>query len=109
MRANPPGKKPTNALANETNLCATPPLFINSPDNIKNGIANKAKLSIPVAIRWDIVVSAGRKGILTNRVKRDEMIILHATGVPIESNNKKLINSMDIEKTSIMIYLKLNR
>ena len=109
MRANPPGKKPTNALANATNLCATPPLFINSPDNIKNGIANKAKLSIPVAIRWDIVVSAGRKGILTNRVKRDEMIILHATGVPIESNNKKLINSMDIEKTSIMIYLKLNR
>ena len=109
MRANPPGKKPTNVLANATNLWATPPLFINSPDNIKNGIANKAKLSIPVAIRWEIVVNAGRKGTLTKRVKRDEIIILQATGVPIESNNKKLINSMDIEKTSIKIYLKLNR
>ena len=108
ISAKPPGKKPTNALANATSLWATPPLFINSPDNIKNGIANKAKLSIPVAMRWEIVVNAGKKGTLTKRVNSDDIIILQATGVPIDSSNKKLNNSMTIEKTSIMICLMLD-
>ena len=97
-----------NALANATSRWATPPLFINSPDKIKNGIANKAKLSIPVAMRWEIVVNAGKKGTLTKRVNSDEIIILQATGVPIDSSNKKLNNSMAIEKTSIMICLILD-
>ena len=108
ISAKPPGKKPTKALAKETSLRATPPLFINSPANMKNGIANNAKLSSPVAIRCETVVNAGKKGTLTKRVKRAEMIILHAIGVPIESSIKKLNKSMDIEKNSIMFSLKLS-
>ena len=67
-----------------------PPLFINSPESTKKGIASKAKLSNPVAIRCDIVNSAGSAGILTNIVNNDEIAILHATGVPMAKKNMKL-------------------
>jgi hypothetical protein len=59
-------------------------------------------------MRWEIVVNAGKKGTLTKRVNSDEIIILQATGVPIDSSNKKLNNSMAIEKTSIKICLMLD-
>jgi hypothetical protein len=67
-----------------------PPLFINCPESIKNGMANKAKLSNPVPILCDTVVNAGNIGILTNIVRTEDMAILHATGVPIDRSPIKL-------------------
>jgi hypothetical protein len=67
-----------------------PPLFINCPESIKNGMANSAKLSSPVPILWDTVVKAAKAGILTNIVSTDEIAILQATGVPIDSSPMKL-------------------
>jgi hypothetical protein len=91
MRARPPGKEPTKVFAKAISLWAMPPLFINSPERMKKGMANKAKLSSPVAIRWETVVKAGNAGMLTSMVKSEEMAILQATGVPIAKRHKKLM------------------
>ena len=50
-KASPPGKAPTNAIAHSISRLAIPPRPINNPDNTKNGMANKAKLFRPPAIR----------------------------------------------------------
>jgi hypothetical protein len=42
---------------------------------MKNGIANRAKLSRPVAIRWAKVVKAGNESILTSMVSMPEIPI----------------------------------
>jgi hypothetical protein len=57
---------------------------------MKNGIANNAKLSSPVPIRWAIVVTAGSPGIEVIMVSNDDNAILQATGVPMEMKKMKL-------------------
>jgi hypothetical protein len=96
IKAKPPGSEPTRVFANAISLCAMPPLFISCPERIKNGIASKAKLSRPVPMRCETVVKAGKAGMLTNMVKTEEIEILHATGVPIDSNPTKLITKTKI-------------
>jgi hypothetical protein len=95
-------------LAKAINLCAIPPLFISSPDKIKKGMANNAKLSRPVAMRWDTVVKAGITGILTNMVSREDMAMLHATGVPMDNKQIKLMTKTRIGTCSIMTIAFLN-
>ena len=46
--ARPPRRCPIIACANSTKRAVMPPLFINSPASIKNGIAISGKLSIPL-------------------------------------------------------------
>jgi hypothetical protein len=103
IRARPPGNEPTSVFAKAMSLWAIPPLFINSPDSIKKGMASSAKLSNPVAILCDTVVNAGIAGILTNMVKREEMAILQATGVPMAKRQIKLMIRTKIGIYSIMI------
>ena len=50
-KAKPAGQRPTNTRARFISRIAIPPLFIIFPAKTKKGIANKAKLSRPVAIR----------------------------------------------------------
>ena len=66
--ANPPGNRPTSTLAKSISRWAIPPLFMILPAKIKKGMANKAKLSRPDAIRRAKVVKAGNESILTNMV-----------------------------------------
>ena len=101
ISAKPPGRAPTRVLAKAIRRLAMPPLFINSPDRIKNGMANRAKLSSPVAIRCEIVVKAGNAGILTSMVNSDDMAILHATGVSIANRPIKLMIKTSIGTYSI--------
>ncbi len=91
MSASPPGKEPTNVFAKAISRWAMPPLFISSPERIKSGIANSAKLSSPVPIRCATVVIAGIIGILTIKVSKEETAILHATGVPMAKKQIKLM------------------
>ena len=56
---------------------------------MKKGIANRAKLSNPVAMRCAMVVTAAKLGRLTNRVRSEERAILQATGVPKPMKIKK--------------------
>jgi len=65
-------------------------LFISSPESIKKGMANNAKLSKPVAIRCDTVVNDAIESMDTIMVNNDDTVILQATGVPIARRNKKL-------------------
>ena len=76
INANPPGSDPTRVFAKAIRRWAIPPLFINSPESIKNGIANKAKLSSPTPIRCETVVNDAIGGILTNMVNTDEILSL---------------------------------
>src|SRR5690606_33392449 len=90
IKARPPGSDPTKVLANAMSLWAMPPLFISCPESTKKGMASNAKLSSPVAIRCDTVVIAGKAGMLTNMVNKDEMEMLQATGVPMAKRHTKL-------------------
>ena len=54
-------------------------------------MANRAKLSKPVAMRCDMVAKAGNVETLTNNVSMDEMAILQATGVPMAKRPTKLM------------------
>jgi hypothetical protein len=60
------------------------------PARIKNGMARIEKLSKPVTTRCAMVVSAGKVSTLTNRVSKDEIPKLHATGTLMEINTRKL-------------------
>jgi hypothetical protein len=53
-------------------------------------MANKEKLSKPVAIRWAIVVAAGMAGTETRSVKKLERPKLQATGTPRSKSVTKL-------------------
>ena len=90
IKASPPGMAPTRVLAKAISLRAIPPRFMSSPDNTKNGMASRAKLSRPAAIRCDTVVRAGRAGMLTSMVRVAEMAMLQATGVPMARRQTKL-------------------
>jgi hypothetical protein len=74
---------------------------------MKNGIANKAKLSNPVAIRCDMVVKAGIAEKFTNMVNKEEIAILHATGIPMPKKRIKLkTKTITGIYSAIAIYLK---
>src|SRR5690606_33102137 len=90
IRASPPGRAPTRVLAKAMSRWAIPPLFINWPESTKNGMANRAKLSSPVAMRWETVVRAGMAGMLTNMVSTEAIEMLQATGVPMANRMTKL-------------------
>jgi hypothetical protein len=77
---------------------------MSSPESIKSGMAKSAKLSNPVPIRCATVVDAGSTGILTNNVNKDDIAILHATGVPIVNRHIKLITKTSIGAYSIAAY-----
>ena len=49
--ASPPGSPPNSAFANSIKRRAIPPLLINCPASMKNGIARRVNESSPVAIR----------------------------------------------------------
>jgi hypothetical protein len=57
-------------------------------------MARSAKLSRPVAILCEIVVTAGNTGMETIIVSSDEIAMLHATGVPIAIKKIKLKTSI---------------
>tara|TARA_B110000259_G_C13661734_1_gene260548 strand:- start:9 stop:347 length:339 start_codon:yes stop_codon:yes gene_type:complete len=105
INAKPPGKNPTKVFAKEISLWAIPPLLIICPDRMKNGIANKAKLSKPVAIRWETVVVAATKGMATVSVNNEDMAIHQATGTPIVRSTKKLKIKTITGKNSIITHL----
>jgi len=89
-KANPPGSFPTMTLAKLINRMAIPPLFIMLPARIKKGIARRAKLSRPVAIRCEKVVKAARLSIEISIVNIPDIPMLKAIGTPITSRIKKL-------------------
>src|SRR5690606_9725468 len=93
IRASPPGRAPTRVLAKAISLWAMPPLFISWPESTKKGMANRAKLSRPVAMRWETVVRAGMAGMLTSMVSTEAIEMLQATGVPIARRHTKLRTS----------------
>jgi hypothetical protein len=68
---------------------------------MKKGMASKAKLSNPVAIRCATVVKVGMAAILGSIVSRPDMPILHAIGTPMPINTIKLKTSIN---TSIFSY-----
>ncbi len=106
IKARPPGREPTSVFAKAISRWAIPPLFINCPDSTKNGIARSAKLSSPAAILCDIVVKAGIAGKLTSMVSKEDMAILHATGVPIARRTIKLkTKTITGIYSAIIIYL----
>tara|TARA_B110000908_G_C10252447_1_gene452965 strand:+ start:2784 stop:3122 length:339 start_codon:yes stop_codon:yes gene_type:complete len=105
INAKPPGKNPTKVFAKEISLWAMPPLLIICPDRMKKGIANKAKLSKPVAIRWETVVVAATKGMATVSVNNEDMAIHQATGTPIVKSTKKLKIKTITGKNSIIAQL----
>jgi hypothetical protein len=99
--AKPPGNLPTRILAKSINRRAIPPLFISCPASIKNGIASRAKLSIPVAILCATVVKEGKVWMLKSIVIRLEIPILKDIGTPAERrmtnvNTKTIISSDSI-------------
>ena len=49
--AKPPGNRPTSTLAKSISRKAMPPLFMILPAKMKKGIASRAKLSNPEAMR----------------------------------------------------------
>ncbi len=102
--ATPPGIPPTSTRAKSIRRMAIPPLFMMFPAKIKNGIASKAKLSRPVAIRCENVVRAGITSILTNMVKIPEIPILNAMGTPMTSKTIKLKMSTNISRNSISLF-----
>jgi hypothetical protein len=67
-----------------------------SPANTKNGMANREKLSKPVAIRCAIVVAAGRAETDTSSVKKLERPKLQATGTPRSKSDTKLKTKIKI-------------
>jgi hypothetical protein len=80
---------------------AIPPLFMILPAKIKNGIANRVKLSKPVAIRCANVVIAGSVSMLTNIVNIPDIPILKAMGTPSTSKITKLTTNIIIPRNSI--------
>ena len=80
-----------------------PPLFMISPANTKNGMANKEKLSKPVAIRCAIVVAAGIADTDTSSVKKLERPKLQATGTPRSKSDTKLKTKIKIAIHSMVI------
>ena len=68
-KASPPGRGPTRTLAKSISRSAMPPWFISCPASMKNGMARRAKLFRPVAIRCANVVKAGSGIILISRVR----------------------------------------
>jgi len=52
-------------------------------------------------MRCDTVVIAGSTGMLTNKVSREEMAILQATGVPMAKRQIKLMTRTKIGAYSI--------
>jgi hypothetical protein len=69
---------------------AIPPLFIIPPARTKKGMASRAKLSSPVAMRWAKVVRAGMVSMDISMVRIPEIPILKAMGTPIISRIIKL-------------------
>ena len=69
---------------------AIPPLFIICPARIKNGIADKVKLSNEVAILCAKVVTDGKKGIALNNVNNAAKPIANAMGTLKDKKIKKL-------------------
>jgi hypothetical protein len=65
-------------------------LFISCPERIKNGMANRAKLSKPVAIRWATVVRAGLVSMLINMVVTVAIPMQNEMGTPRNNRNTKL-------------------
>jgi len=100
-KAKPPGNIPTNTLAKSINLRAIPPLFINCPERMKKGMASKAKLSNPVAIRWAMVVRAGLVSMLINMVVIVDIPIQNEMGTPRKRRNAKLPIRMRMWNSSI--------
>ena len=92
---------PTRIFAKLINLLAIPPTFINCPAKIKNGIARRAKLSSPVAILCEMVVSEGKVLILISIVNKLDMPMLNEIGTPTESRAANEITRISISNISI--------
>jgi hypothetical protein len=89
-KANPPGNIPTSDLAKAISRLAIPPLFISCPERMKKGMAKRAKLSRPVAMRWATVVNAGTALILKSMVVIVAIPMLKEIGTPMQRRKKKL-------------------
>ncbi|GAI07606.1 unnamed protein product, partial [marine sediment metagenome] len=81
-KARPPGNLPTRTLAKAISRLAIPPRFISCPESIKKGMARRAKLSSPVAMRWATVVKAGPLLMLNSMVVIVAIPMLKETGTP---------------------------
>jgi hypothetical protein len=68
-----------------------------SPANTKNGMANKEKLSKPVAMRWAMVVADGKAATVTSMVKKLDKPKLQATGTPSTNKVTKLMTKIKID------------
>ena len=98
--ANPPGNPPTIVFAKSIKRLAIPPVAMMLPERIKNGIANKVKLSNAVAICCETVLIAGVNPVpITNT---------NVVGIPIQNaigtfNNSSVIKLKININTSILI------
>jgi len=89
-KASPPGNMPTRTLAKSIRRRAIPPLFMSCPERMKKGMARRAKLSSPVAMRWATVVRAGPPLMLSSIVEIVAIPMLKEMGTPRMRRRTKL-------------------
>ncbi|EZE52979.1 hypothetical protein BX20_00005 [Escherichia coli O111:NM str. 2009C-4052] len=69
-------------------------LFISVPAKMKKGIANRAKLSSPLASRCETVIAAISQGNIKSIEATVAIPIENEMGTPIKTNTKKQPNSV---------------
>ncbi|TWK25040.1 hypothetical protein CHCC20375_3963 [Bacillus licheniformis] len=103
--AREPGSLPLINFAKLMSRIAIPPLFIIMPDKMKNGTANKEKLSIPVTIFCAEVKMATSKGKMVSIVTMDAAAILTEIGTPRNNNMKNTADKMRPAAMAISFHL----
>jgi hypothetical protein len=75
---------------------------MNKPDKMKKGIANKAKLSIPVAMLWAVAVNAGTLPMATN-ASTAAIPMQNATGTFNSIRTRKLTTNTVVGVSNSML------
>ena len=95
--ASAPGSFPMSSIAKLISFSVMPPRFINSPASIKNGIARRDKLPIPLKTDCGTAREASGVLVLTARTTRLTTPVISSemyTGTPTRINTKvSAINS----------------
>lgn len=79
---------PTITWARLIKRIAIPPLFISVPAKMKKGIANRAKLSSPLANRCETVIAAISQGNINSIEATVAIAIENEMGTPIKTSTK---------------------
>ena len=87
--ASPPGKRPINSIAKRISLSVILPRFIISPASMKNGIASRGRLPIPLKIACDTAIVAIGVPVLSERTRRLNTPVISSDtyiGIPARMN-----------------------